>query len=174
MKSNRTEEMNYEKISRAMRYHYGNERNGRKGHLAMVKDRRLCYRLYMEPCQRIKSDWLHFHLAGLESLLLTGDMGRLMSSLVKITTFAKLVCVFGPRSNNGILNRNCANIFDKNDIHSVEDWFPHLVVFLVCLKREDIKIKIVFNGLIREFFETFLWNKIVFLIIQAWPGWYGH
>ena len=44
MKSNRTEEMNYEKISRAMRYHYGSERNGRKGHLAMVKDKRLCYR----------------------------------------------------------------------------------------------------------------------------------
>jgi len=44
MKSNRSEEMNYEKMSRAMRYHYGSERNGRKGHLAMVKEKRLFYR----------------------------------------------------------------------------------------------------------------------------------
>ena len=44
MKSNRSEEMNYEKMSRAMRYHYGCERQGRKGHLAMVKEKRLCYR----------------------------------------------------------------------------------------------------------------------------------
>ena len=44
MKSNRSEEMNYEKMSRAMRYHYGCERAGRKGHLAMVKEKRLCYR----------------------------------------------------------------------------------------------------------------------------------
>ena len=36
--------MNYEKMSRAMRYHYGCERQGRKGHLAMVKEKRLCYR----------------------------------------------------------------------------------------------------------------------------------
>ena len=40
----RSEEMNYEKMSRAMRYHYGNERNGRRGHLAMVKEKRLYYR----------------------------------------------------------------------------------------------------------------------------------
>ena len=32
------------KISRAMRYHYGSERSGRKGHLAMMKEKRLCYR----------------------------------------------------------------------------------------------------------------------------------
>ena len=44
MKTKRSEEMNYEKISRAMRYHYGSERSGRKGHLAMMKERRLCYR----------------------------------------------------------------------------------------------------------------------------------
>ena len=44
MKSNRSEEMNYEKMSRAMRYHYGNERQGRKGHLAMVREKRLVYR----------------------------------------------------------------------------------------------------------------------------------
>ena len=44
MKSKRSEEMNYEKMSRAMRYHYGCERQGRKGHLAMVKEKRLCYR----------------------------------------------------------------------------------------------------------------------------------
>ena len=37
--------MNYEKMSRAMRYHYGSEKKGRKGHLAMVKEKRLCYRL---------------------------------------------------------------------------------------------------------------------------------
>ena len=36
--------MNYEKMSRAMRYHYGSERQGRKGHLAMVKEKRLFYR----------------------------------------------------------------------------------------------------------------------------------
>lgn len=44
MKSNRSEEMNYEKMSRAMRYHYGSEKQGRKGHLAMVKEKRLVYR----------------------------------------------------------------------------------------------------------------------------------
>ena len=44
MKSNRSEEMNYEKMSRAMRYHYGCEKQGRKGHLAMVKEKRLVYR----------------------------------------------------------------------------------------------------------------------------------
>ena len=44
MKSNRSETMNYEKMSRAMRYHYGNEKQGRKGHLAMVKEKRLVYR----------------------------------------------------------------------------------------------------------------------------------
>ena len=36
--------MSYEKMSRAMRYHYGSERQGRKGHLAMVKEKRLFYR----------------------------------------------------------------------------------------------------------------------------------
>jgi hypothetical protein len=36
--------MNYEKMSRAMRYHYGSERQGRKGHLAMVKEKRLFYK----------------------------------------------------------------------------------------------------------------------------------
>ena len=36
--------MNYEKISRAMRYHYGSTRQGRRGHLAMVKEKRLFYR----------------------------------------------------------------------------------------------------------------------------------
>ena len=41
----RSEEMNYEKMSRAMRYHYGSERKGRKGHLAMVREKRLYYRL---------------------------------------------------------------------------------------------------------------------------------
>ena len=40
----RSEEMNYEKMSRAMRYHYGSVRQGRKGHLAMVKEKRLFYR----------------------------------------------------------------------------------------------------------------------------------
>ena len=44
MKSNRSEEMNYEKMSRAMRYHYGSAKQGRKGHLAMVKEKRLVYR----------------------------------------------------------------------------------------------------------------------------------
>ncbi|XP_040580915.1 uncharacterized protein [Lepeophtheirus salmonis] len=43
MKRNRSEEMNYEKMSRAMRYHYGSEKQGRKGHLAMVKEKRLVY-----------------------------------------------------------------------------------------------------------------------------------
>ena len=42
MKSHRSEEMNYEKMSRAMRYHYGSP--SRKGHLAMVKEKRLVYR----------------------------------------------------------------------------------------------------------------------------------
>ena len=40
----RSEEMNYEKMSRAMRYHYGSAKQGRKGHLAMVKEKRLFYR----------------------------------------------------------------------------------------------------------------------------------
>jgi hypothetical protein len=31
-------------MSRAMRYHYGNEKQGRRGHLAMVKEKRLVYR----------------------------------------------------------------------------------------------------------------------------------
>ena len=31
-------------MSRAMRYHYGSEKQGRKGHLAMVKEKRLVYR----------------------------------------------------------------------------------------------------------------------------------
>ena len=44
MKANRNEEMTDEKMSRAMRYHYGNEKQGRKGHLAMVKEKRLVYR----------------------------------------------------------------------------------------------------------------------------------
>lgn len=44
MKSNRSEEMNYEKMSRAMRYHYGSKKNNRKGHLAMVKEKRLVYK----------------------------------------------------------------------------------------------------------------------------------
>lgn len=44
MKANRSEEMTYEKMSRAMRYHYGSEKQGRKGHLAMVKEKRLVYR----------------------------------------------------------------------------------------------------------------------------------
>ncbi len=44
MKRNRSEEMTYEKMSRAMRYHYGNARQGRRGHLAMVKEKRLVYR----------------------------------------------------------------------------------------------------------------------------------
>ena len=39
MKANRFEEMNYEKMSRAMRYHYGCESHGWKGHLAMVKEK---------------------------------------------------------------------------------------------------------------------------------------
>ena len=34
----RSRKMNYEKMSRAMRYHYGS------GHLAMVKEKRLFYR----------------------------------------------------------------------------------------------------------------------------------
>jgi len=42
MKSHRSEEMNYEKLSCAMRYHYGGP--GRKGHLAMVKEKRLVYK----------------------------------------------------------------------------------------------------------------------------------
>jgi len=42
MKSNRIEEMNYEKMSRAMRYHYGGP--NRKGHLAMVREKRLVYK----------------------------------------------------------------------------------------------------------------------------------
>ena len=42
MKVNRNAEMNYEKMSRAMRYHYGNP--SRKGHLAMVEKKRLVYR----------------------------------------------------------------------------------------------------------------------------------
>ena len=54
----RSEEMNYEKMSRAMRYHYGSERQGRKGHLAMVKEKRLFYRYYIY--QRIPS--LNFRL----------------------------------------------------------------------------------------------------------------
>jgi hypothetical protein len=48
MKANRSEEMNYEKMSRAMRYHYGSEKHGRKGHLAMVKEKRLYYRYIHE------------------------------------------------------------------------------------------------------------------------------
>ena len=41
MKANK--DMNYEKMSRAMRYHYGNQKEGRKGHLAMVKRKNLMY-----------------------------------------------------------------------------------------------------------------------------------
>jgi hypothetical protein len=44
MKTNRGVKMNYEKLSRAMRYHYGSTKQGRKGHLAMVKEKRLFYR----------------------------------------------------------------------------------------------------------------------------------
>ena len=44
MKTNRGVKMNYEKLSRAMRYHYGSIKQGRKGHLAMVKEKRLFYR----------------------------------------------------------------------------------------------------------------------------------
>jgi hypothetical protein len=44
MKTNRGVKMNYEKLSRAMRYHYGSVKQGRKGHLAMVKEKRLFYR----------------------------------------------------------------------------------------------------------------------------------
>ena len=36
--------MTYEKMSRAMRYHYGSKKQNRKGHLAMVKGKRLIYR----------------------------------------------------------------------------------------------------------------------------------
>ena len=60
MKSKRAEEMSYEKISRAMRYHYGSERSGRIGHLAIVRDRRLCYRLGSSELLKMKSDWSHF------------------------------------------------------------------------------------------------------------------
>ena len=34
----------FHQMSRAMRYHYGSEKAGRKGHLAMVKEKRLVYR----------------------------------------------------------------------------------------------------------------------------------
>jgi len=42
MKSQRSEEMNYEKMSRAMRYHYGG--HGRKGHLTKLNQKRLVYK----------------------------------------------------------------------------------------------------------------------------------
>ena len=61
MKSNRSEEMNYEKMSRAMRYHYGCERQGRKGHLAMVKEKRLYYKwveFFLFPLDIATGFWL--------------------------------------------------------------------------------------------------------------------
>jgi hypothetical protein len=36
MKTNRGVKMNYEKLSRAMRYHYGSIKQGRKGHLVSL------------------------------------------------------------------------------------------------------------------------------------------
>ena len=44
MKPNRNKEMTYEKMSRAMRYHYGCKHQGRKGHLAIVHGKRLFYK----------------------------------------------------------------------------------------------------------------------------------
>jgi len=44
MKQNRSEQMTYEKMARALRYHYGCPRLGRRGHLAMVRQKRLFYR----------------------------------------------------------------------------------------------------------------------------------
>ena len=58
MKSNRSEEMNYEKMSRAMRYHYGCERQGRKGHLAMVKEKRLYYKWVEFLLCPLDANWL--------------------------------------------------------------------------------------------------------------------
>ena len=55
MKTNRGVKMNYEKLSRAMRYHYGSVKQGRKGHLAMVKEKRLFYR-FGELAVNWKSD----------------------------------------------------------------------------------------------------------------------
>ena len=72
MKSNRSEEMNYEKMSRAMRYHYGCERQGRKGHLAMVKEKRLYYK-YVD-CHVLNDKIISHSLLSLdlESLQRTG------------------------------------------------------------------------------------------------------
>ena len=44
MKAKRNKDMTYEKMSRAMRYHYGCKHQGRKGHLAMVHKKRLYYK----------------------------------------------------------------------------------------------------------------------------------
>ena len=44
MKAKRNKDMTYEKMSRAMRYHYGCKHQGRKGHLAMVQKKRLYYK----------------------------------------------------------------------------------------------------------------------------------
>ena len=66
--------MNYEKMSRAMRYHYGNEKNGRRGHLAMVKEKRLYYRSTLQyNCINIKTNISH---PGLENLPSTGNRRR--------------------------------------------------------------------------------------------------
>lgn len=62
MKSNRSEEMNYEKMSRAMRYHYGSERQGRKGHLAMVKEKRLFYRF-----GELSVNWRHHEMEAIQN-----------------------------------------------------------------------------------------------------------
>ena len=72
MKSNRSEEMNYEKMSRAMRYHYGCERQGRKGHLAMVKEKRLYYKWV----QLFLGCKLDLNCSGLVSWLETGRRRR--------------------------------------------------------------------------------------------------
>eukprot|EP00092_Neocalanus_flemingeri_P003311 GFUD01003544.1.p1 GENE.GFUD01003544.1~~GFUD01003544.1.p1 ORF type:complete len:756 (+),score=122.33 GFUD01003544.1:496-2763(+) len=66
MKSNRSEEMNYEKMSRAMRYHYGCERQGRKGHLAMVKEKRLYYRF-----GELAKNWRSSEVANISSVSCT-------------------------------------------------------------------------------------------------------
>ena len=91
--------MNYEKMSRAMRYHYGSEKKGRKGHLAMVKEKRLCYRLNApSSIKRHENVKIIPFFPGLVSLQLTGGVMKCCQwcRIVRNTGCVRIGCVCGP------------------------------------------------------------------------------
>ena len=101
MKSNRSEEMNYEKMSRAMRYHYGCERQGRKGHLAMVKEKRLYYKwvdISKLPCSLLwfidSSPLVDSHCLTLNLLLESRNASSVFKRWSGFSTFEKIVLIF--------------------------------------------------------------------------------